>query len=437
VSPVRRRRWPRRLLGLLLVPVVLELALQLAAPLVQSAMLRRAATPSPDAPLRILCVGDSNTYGLHVPQWSWPDQLLARLQPRFRGPVAVVNRGVPAHSAAQVAAALPQDLRDVRPDVVIVLAGLNDAWNTGDDGGPGWLSRLRLVRLARVLLSGVTSTGAATSTGSFEVRSDAAGQLVVDRGDGERRVNVAQIGTPPPADAELSERVTHGLRQCLEACRDFGAQPLLMTYAENGGTHAVVSAAARKLAASEGVTLIDQEPVFAAAFAREGHEALMFNDHHPNVRGYALMAATVDAALQAAGLVPPESTGGARAAIDGPPPSAPALEALGEGRLRLLGPAGWSWQLAVAHTPRQGESFSAGRLSVPLPNDEVLAKARLEPAFSGRFGAEGRIELTVPRWLRDQAGGEPLSACLVLLREPGAAADDPVAAVSSAVEVRD
>src|SRR6187455_386402 len=126
----RRRRWPRRLLGVLALLVLLELALEAAAPLVQRAMLRRAPTPSPDAPLAILCVGDSNTYGLYVPQWSYPAQLLARLRPRFRGPVAVVNRGVPGQSAAQVAETLPADLRAVHPDLVLVLAGLNDAWNS-------------------------------------------------------------------------------------------------------------------------------------------------------------------------------------------------------------------------------------------------------------------------------------------------------------------
>ena len=209
-----------------------------------------------------------------------------------------------------------------------------------------------------------------------------------------------------------------------------------MSYAENGGTHAVVSAAARALAAERGLLFVDHERAFGEAFAREGHEALMFNDHHPTTRGYALMALEVDRTLQAAGLVPPQDAASASDGASAAPGAAPTLEALGEGRLRLAGPAGWSWQLAVARTPQQGESFPAGKLRVPLPNDDVLAKARLEPAFSGRFPGTGRAELAVPRWLRDQAGGAALSACVVLLREPGAAGDDPVAAVSPAVEIR-
>src|SRR5262249_11866334 len=158
--------------------------------------------------------------------------------------------------------------------------------------------------------------------------------------------------------------------------------------------------------------------IFGAAFAQEGHEALMFNDHHPTARGYALMARSVDETLQAAGLVPPESAATASSVPPPEPSVAPTLQALGEGRLQLVGPPGWAWHPAVARRPHAGESFPAGKLRVPLPADDVLAKARLEPAFSGRFAAEGRVQLSVPLWLRQQAAGAPLSACLVLLRDP-------------------
>jgi lysophospholipase L1-like esterase len=425
----RRRRWPRRLLGAFLLLVLLELALEAAAPLVQRAMLRRDPTPSPDAPLTILCVGDSNTYGLYVPQWSYPAQLLARLRPRFRGPVAVVNRGVPGQSAAQVAESLPDDLRGVQPDLVLVLAGLNDAWNSDPEPGPlAFLAQLRLVRLVRVLASGVASPGA------FEVRTDERGEIVVDRGEGGQRVNVTEAGAAPPPDAALRDRVRAALQRVLEECRDFGAEPVLMSYAENGGTHSLVSAVARELAADEQLAFIDHERRFAAGFAREGHDALMFNEHHPNARGYALMALAVDEALVAAGRVPPPLDGAAPGAADAPAPEPPSLEALGGGRLRLRGPAGWSWQLAVARTPEAGQSFRAGSFEVPLPDDDVLMKARIEPSFAGRFGLDGVLELVVPPRLRDEAGGAALSACVVLLREPGAA--EPVAGVSPAVEVR-
>jgi hypothetical protein len=72
----RPPRWRRRLLGLLLLLVLTELALQLAAPVVRHWMERRGPEPSPDAALTILCVGDSNTYGLNVERvYAYPAQL--------------------------------------------------------------------------------------------------------------------------------------------------------------------------------------------------------------------------------------------------------------------------------------------------------------------------------------------------------------------------
>jgi hypothetical protein len=329
-----------------------------------------------------------------------------------------------------VAETLPADLRAVHPDLVLVLAGLNDAWNSPSESGPlGWLARLRLVRLVRVLLSGVASPG------SFELRTDEQGEIVVDRGEGGRRVNVAEAGATPPADEALRDRVRAGLQRIVDECRDFGSEPVLMSYAENGGPHSLVSGVARELAAADHVLFVDHERVFGGAFAREGHDALMFNEHHPNARGYALMARTVDDALAAAGRVPPPGPDDdPSAAPAGLPPAPPTLEALGAGRLRLRGPAGWSWQLAVARTPAAGQSFRAGAFEVPLPDDDVLMKARVEPSFTGRFGPDGLFELGVPPRLREEAGGASLSACLVLLREP--TSPDPVAGVSPAVEVR-
>ncbi|HTE06039.1 MAG TPA: GDSL-type esterase/lipase family protein, partial [Planctomycetota bacterium] len=127
-----KRRWGRRLAGLVVLMVLLELALQAAGPLVQRAMLRRDPDPSPDAPLTILCVGDSNTYGLHMPRvFAYPAQLQGLLEQRFHQPVTVANRGVPGQNTAQVLAALPDDLAATHADLVLVLCGINDAWNTG------------------------------------------------------------------------------------------------------------------------------------------------------------------------------------------------------------------------------------------------------------------------------------------------------------------
>ncbi len=412
---MRRRRWPRRLLGALLLLVLLELALQAAAPLLQRLMSRRDTLASPTGSLVVLCVGDSNTYGLHLPHaFAYPAQLQARLAARSARPVTVSNRGVPGQNSAQVAAALAEDLRDTRADLVIVLAGTNDTWNTDAEaaGIAGLLGRLRLVRLARVLLAGVTTAG------SFEVRSDAQGRIVVDRGAGERPVNASGDGTVTRAGVALDASVRSGLSRCLELCRDHGAVPVLMTYPEYQGVFAEVNASIRALAHDEGVLLVDNERDFTAHFARDGYEELMMGDHHPNLRGYQLLAAGVESALDGAGLLPAR-TAAAGAGTPGPrtPERPPVITAEPGGHLVLSGPPGWPYQVGVSGPPGEAGGFLVGDVLVPLADDDLLALSRLEPTFSGRFGPDGAARVALPSRLRDAAVARDARACLILLQD--------------------
>ncbi|MEI8217916.1 MAG: GDSL-type esterase/lipase family protein, partial [Elusimicrobiota bacterium] len=91
----------------------------------------------------ILCVGDSFVYGLGAPkESSFPcqlERLLNSRQPekRFR----VVNGGVPAQNSTQLLGRLRSTLKEVRPDMVIVLTGGANLWNYLGYREPGfeWL----------------------------------------------------------------------------------------------------------------------------------------------------------------------------------------------------------------------------------------------------------------------------------------------------------
>lgn len=432
-GPARRRRtgplrWVVRGLAAL---VLLEVALQLAAPLYRALSARDGGTLSPDAPLTVLCVGDSHTFGLNMPRLaSYPERLAALLAPRFAAPVSVVNRGVPGQNAAQVAAALPADLRDVDPDIVVVLAGINDTWNRDAEGGgsAALLGRLKLVRLARVLAAGVTSAG------RFEVRSDDQGRIVVDRGAGERPVNMGAGAVGVRSGEALAASVRAQLARCLALVREAGARPVLMTYAEFQDEFATVNAAARGLAADEGVLLVDHERDFARHFASEGYESLMMNDHHPNARGYALMASAVERALAEAGWVPAATAGGAPDAPGLQPAAALDLRCDESGALLLAGPPGAPFQLLIAGAAGSEGGFLAGSARIPLLEDALLALSRAEPSFSGRLDAQGTARVAVPAALRQAGSGAEWAACAVLLSER--ADGPPVVAVSPAVPIR-
>ncbi len=81
-----------------------------------------------DDPYRILCVGDSITFGFGVDQGdSWPDQLARRLEERFPSrSFEVINAGVAGWSWLQGLRFLELRGLDLEPDVVVVGHGTND-----------------------------------------------------------------------------------------------------------------------------------------------------------------------------------------------------------------------------------------------------------------------------------------------------------------------
>ena len=121
------------------------------------------------------------------------------------------------------------------------------------------------------------------------------------------------------------------------------------------------------------------------------------------------------------------------------PASAPLIIAQPSGRLSLAGPAGWSWQLLLGRPAQAGSELTVGDHRIPLRDDPILALARLEPRFSGRFETSAQLTIDVPARLLAEAGDERLVACLLLLRDvlvENTTGVPPVAAVSEAVALQ-
>ncbi|MCR4316917.1 MAG: GDSL-type esterase/lipase family protein [Planctomycetes bacterium] len=128
----------------------------------------RGETVSLAGELRILCVGDSYTYGIGAPYGeSYPDQLEKILSKDFS--VDVVNLGNPGCNSSMVVADFKENLDTYRPQIVFALIGVNDSWNfrAVDESaaefaesrglGSGTLDRIlgwsKVYKLARVLAS--------------------------------------------------------------------------------------------------------------------------------------------------------------------------------------------------------------------------------------------------------------------------------------------
>lgn len=77
--------------------------------------------------IRILCIGDSNTYGLYLEKHqSWPAQLQNILDERNPETFQVINLGYPGTPTYRIAESLQSWIHELQPDMVIILAGVND-----------------------------------------------------------------------------------------------------------------------------------------------------------------------------------------------------------------------------------------------------------------------------------------------------------------------
>lgn len=113
--------------GVFLAFVILELILRLGGFLFflkQEWGNRGSAVPGQE--YRILCLGESTTAlgGVH----SYPRQLESILNQRQSAVrVKVINKGIPATTTIQITQNLPMYIKQYKPDMVVVMMGINDA----------------------------------------------------------------------------------------------------------------------------------------------------------------------------------------------------------------------------------------------------------------------------------------------------------------------
>lgn len=79
--------------------------------------------------VKILCLGDSLTFGFGVPRrFSWTTVAQKELG------VVLINAGVPGDTTGGMLARLPGELEKHRPAVISLMGGANDIFFGGDDG---------------------------------------------------------------------------------------------------------------------------------------------------------------------------------------------------------------------------------------------------------------------------------------------------------------
>jgi len=271
----------RRLLWILLSPIValllLELVLQAGA-LVVSWSSSGAPVEHADSgeALRVMSLGDSNTFGLYLDDrdMAYPKLLESVRRSSGGTPVSVVNLGYPGRNTTAILAELAADLDRYRPDIVTLMVGINDFWIPIPEG----------------------MTGATQAAPSAPVRWLRRHSRVYKFGYMlMRRVSTPDISSPQ-ADKTL-EPVLRQLRANLgrihERISAQGAELILVTY-PYGSLQSVCNEVLREFASSSGLALADSAPAYAERCGDRHCADLLYDDNHPREAGHRLIAEALE-----------------------------------------------------------------------------------------------------------------------------------------------
>ncbi len=314
-------RVPLVLLGCVLALLLTEALLQAGALVLRLTRDDPAASARTGA-RRILCLGDSNTYGIrleHRSRDAYPAQLESLWNEAHpQRPVEVFNAGVPGTSSSQVLRNLPAMIDAFEPDWLIVMVGVNDYWSapvptdpeTEEEWGAFLRRHSRLVRL--VLLLRRRFDRAELEVGMLEGEGTDAGAGFVRFGDREfslgRRPDAGlQEAKAGPGrterrafEAGVGRALAENLGGVLAVARSRDVELVLMTYPSSSRAYGAANAALRAAAAGIGARLLDLEQRFRPLCRAPGCPEWLYPDQHPRAAGYRVVAESLVAVLEGA-----------------------------------------------------------------------------------------------------------------------------------------
>jgi lysophospholipase L1-like esterase len=261
------------------------------------------------ARLRILCLGDSNTYGVYLErERAYPKQFEALWNAAYpTAGVEVVNLGAPGLDTSRLRHELPRMIAATNPQVVLLMVGVNDFWTVPTPiSERGVASPLTSVlghsRLRRLLFS----MRRAWQTVECDVVAEVGEE---GRERGKTRVLCADQEFELPFQRRegsargILVRLEENLRALVEEVSASGATPVLMTYPSSSSFYAAANRALRRVAHESGTPLVDLAESFMTVCPEEPCREWLFADHHPTAQGYALVSEILARALPEHGVL--------------------------------------------------------------------------------------------------------------------------------------
>lgn len=264
--------------------------------------------------VRILCLGDSFTYGVGAERGkSYPKQLQDKLDKISKCKVQVINRGVPGLNSGYIREHFEENLLKYRPHAVLFMGGINNHWNATDaftrHDTPtaaqrlhAVLSEFRLYKLVRYSmyrnkyrkdLRELEKDGGddyAVEQSIYNKDGDHFADAHVVRENGRERTIPFRVQSMRFDSPEASLRLARDLEAMGAIAERHNTVFIVMTYPNPMPVHEAL----RRFADDAEVPVIDHETWFYTKIPMKRMPEYFFEENfawsHPNAQGYEVMA---------------------------------------------------------------------------------------------------------------------------------------------------
>lgn len=250
--------------------------------------------------LRVLCLGDSNTYGLWVERnQAYPQQLAAVWNERIKAPkLEVLNLGLPGANSSRLVRELPYLIETYAPDILIVMVGVNDYWTlpVPIDDVPTTRPPVSFLKRHSLIYRLYYLIRRARQSSETEIILDP-NSTITGRGEhkirvGDREFQLGYESDPVFYDGD-SNALRDNLRRLVGLARDAGTPLYLMNYPARHKFYRFANIVITAVANETGTPLIDLRSVFVPICPQQDCPETLFPDAHPKPRGYRIVAETI------------------------------------------------------------------------------------------------------------------------------------------------
>jgi lysophospholipase L1-like esterase len=308
--------------------LLLEAVLQLASWYLRQGNNNRHEFLLTDAMHRVVFLGDSHTYGIYLPESdSYPAQLSKMWNEDTSLPkIDVINLGYPGTNSSRILKSLPDVIESLKPDVLVVLVGINDFWmapvsldknETRITRFMDWFRQnsrtFKLIYIVQQNMVNKSKLKVDQSAREWKYSSDLnnafneglRGKRDLKSFDMDSAVQYGEkefaIGAKFGSEkiSEPMPRLRDNLFSIASFAKEKDIKVLFVTYMNNGPLFASVNGQYKILGKKGRQTVLDLSD-FYEKNCQSGLEcnAYFFPDMHPNAAGYREMAVRIMPALQ-------------------------------------------------------------------------------------------------------------------------------------------